>query len=167
MRELEQALARRADRYRGAFDEGPAGSVAGAISNGGGAAREDPRDALLIRGGDRRGGRSGQPGKALEPGARIGTSSARRQFESLRLRPDLADCSHCAAMSIRGCDAWPAGDFDAIILAMAGLKRLGKLGAPEGISLRPLDERSLCRPAVRRRWRSSAARGRSAASRMN
>lgn len=32
------------------------------------------------------------------------------------------------------------GDFDAIMLAMAGLKRLGKIGSLDGIKLYPLDE---------------------------
>ena len=33
------------------------------------------------------------------------------------------------------------GDFDAIMLAVAGLKRLGRLDPPDGITLAALDER--------------------------
>ncbi len=44
--------------------------------------RADPRDALLAR-------TAGDSLDALPNGARLGTSSARRRFEALRLRPDL------------------------------------------------------------------------------
>ena len=43
----------------------------------------------------------------------------------------------CAATSIRGSRDWWPADFDAIILAMAGLKRLGKL---DGLDFIELDE---------------------------
>jgi hydroxymethylbilane synthase len=91
--------------------------------------RENPRDALVTR---VRGGWNG-----LRSGARLGTSSTRRRFEALRLRPDLA------VMPLRGnidtrLARLAAGDFDAIILAMAGLRRLGKTGA---IECTELDER--------------------------
>src|ERR1700674_4048221 len=91
--------------------------------------RENPRDALVTR---VLGGWNG-----LRRGARLGTSSTRRQLEALRLRPDLA------VMPLRGnidtrLARLAAGDFDAIILAMAGLRRLGKLDA---IACTELDER--------------------------
>src|ERR1700730_3749906 len=47
--------------------------------------RADPRDALLSR----TGGGAANTLAALTRGARLGTSSARRRFEALRLRPDL------------------------------------------------------------------------------
>jgi len=80
-------------------------------------AREDARDALI--------GRS--PGirlPDLPPGAVIGTGSVRRQAQVLALRPDLA------ARDIRGnvgtrLSKLDAGGYDAIILACAGLRRLG------------------------------------------
>jgi hydroxymethylbilane synthase len=79
--------------------------------------RENPRDGL-ITGAD--GGWDGLP-----HGARLGTSSTRRRLEALRLRPDLQ------VMPLRGnvdtrLARLAAGDFDAIILAIAGLRRLGK-----------------------------------------
>jgi hydroxymethylbilane synthase len=91
--------------------------------------RENPRDALVTR---VRGGWNG-----LRRGARLGTSSTRRRFEASRLRPDLA------VMPLRGnidtrLARLAAGDFDAIILATAGLRRLGRTGAIEYIEL---DER--------------------------
>jgi hydroxymethylbilane synthase len=91
--------------------------------------RENPRDALITR--------AGGGWNELRHGARLGTSSTRRRLEALRLRPDLA------VMPLRGnvdtrLARLAAGDFDAIILAIAGLRRLGKLGA---IEFTELDER--------------------------
>lgn len=76
-------------------------------------AREDPHDAI-----------AGRPLQELEEGARIGTSSIRRAAQLRRLRPDLA------ILPIRGnvdtrLRKLDAGDYDSIILAAAGLKRLG------------------------------------------
>ncbi len=89
-------------------------------------ARENPHDALITRAG---GGWS-----QLAPGARLGTSSTRRRLEALRLRPDLD------VMPLRGnvdtrLARLAAGDFDAIILAVAGLRRLGKFDALECVEL--------------------------------
>ena len=60
----------------------------------------------------------------LPSGARVGTGSRRRQSQLLHARPDLA------VVDIRGnvetrLQKLDAGDYDAIILAEAGLKRLG------------------------------------------
>ena len=62
--------------------------------------------------------------KDLPQGARLGTSSARRRAQALALRPDLD------VQPIRGnvntrLAKLDAGEFDAIILAYAGLLRLG------------------------------------------
>ncbi|MBV8453008.1 MAG: hydroxymethylbilane synthase [Deltaproteobacteria bacterium] len=78
--------------------------------------REVPYDVLLSQG---HGGWT-----SLPQGARLGTSSVRRRLEALRLRPDLA------VLPLRGnvdsrIRRLRAGDFDAIILAAAGLRRLG------------------------------------------
>ena len=82
-------------------------------------ARDDPRDALL------------SPSAAclaeLPAGARVGTASLRRQAQLLRRRPDLS------VIPIRGnvntrLDKLMAGEFDAIVLALCGLERLGKAG---------------------------------------
>lgn len=61
---------------------------------------------------------------ALPPGARVGTSSLRRAAQVLRLRPDLR------CLPIRGnvgtrLRKLAAGDYDAVLLAAAGLLRLG------------------------------------------
>ncbi len=74
--------------------------------------REDPRDALLGRRLDE-----------LPPGARVGTSSSRRAAQLRVLRRDLA------IESIRGnvdtrIRKWKEGQYDAIVLAVAGLRRL-------------------------------------------
>ena len=82
--------------------------------------REDARDAFL--------GRGVQRLIDLAPGARLGTASLRRQAQSLALRPDLR------IEMLRGnVDTRMArlaqGDFDGILLACAGLERLGLAGA--------------------------------------
>ncbi len=78
--------------------------------------REDPRDALLSR--------DGVTLAALPRGARVGTSSLRRRAFLSRLRPDLT------LLELRGnvptrIERLKKGDYDAIVLAAAGLKRLG------------------------------------------
>jgi hydroxymethylbilane synthase len=78
--------------------------------------REDPRDALLTR--------DGVGLKSLPPGARVGTSSLRRRAFLSRTRPDLK------LLELRGnvptrVERLKKGDYDAIILAAAGLRRLG------------------------------------------
>jgi hydroxymethylbilane synthase len=78
--------------------------------------REDPRDALLSR--------SAQSLEDLPSGARVGTSSLRRRAFLARARRDLA------ALDLRGnvptrVERLAEGRYDAIILAAAGLERLG------------------------------------------
>jgi hydroxymethylbilane synthase len=80
--------------------------------------REDVRDALVARSGI-----SGFNG--LPIGARIGTSSLRRQSQLHYARSDLA------LFPIRGnvdtrLRKLDSGDFDAVVLASAGLRRLGR-----------------------------------------
>lgn len=81
--------------------------------------REDPRDCLISR--------TGRTLKTLPPGARIGTSSLRRQAQIRHQRPDLqvADLRGNADTRLKKLDA---GEFDAIVLAMAGVNRLGLAG---------------------------------------
>ena len=101
--------------------------------------RADPRDALLSR----TGGGAANTLAALTRGARLGTSSARRRFEALRLRPDLETVALRGNVDTR-LARLAAGDFDAIILAMAGLTRLehGKGdAAASGVAFAVLDER--------------------------
>ncbi|MFM9067261.1 MAG: hydroxymethylbilane synthase, partial [Planctomycetota bacterium] len=60
----------------------------------------------------------------LPVSARIGTGSTRRQAQLLHVRPDLqlSDLRGNVETRLRRLDS---GDFDAIVLAEAGLKRLG------------------------------------------
>lgn len=75
----------------------------------------DPRDALV---GD------GTALHALPPGARIGTSSLRRQCQLRALRPDLQIGFVRGNLGTR-LGRLDKGDFDALVLAAAGLDRLG------------------------------------------
>jgi hydroxymethylbilane synthase len=98
--------------------------------------REDPRDALIMR------SDGGWP--AVTTGARLGTSSTRRRLQALRQRPDLEIAPLRGNVDTR-LARLAAGDFDAIILAMAGLKRLGKLdrfNGLDGLSSAALDDRA-------------------------
>jgi hydroxymethylbilane synthase len=82
-------------------------------------AREDPRDVLV--------GPRGRPVRALSalaPGARVGTCALRRRAQLAERRPDLA------VLDLRGnvptrLAKLDAGGYDAIVLAAAGLLRLG------------------------------------------
>ena len=78
--------------------------------------REDPRDVLVTR--------DGRGLDALAAGARVGTSSLRRRALSLALRPDLAVADLRGNVDTR-LQRLDSGDFDAILLAAAGLNRLG------------------------------------------
>jgi hydroxymethylbilane synthase len=79
--------------------------------------REDPRDVLITL--------TGNGWDGLPPGARLGTSSTRRRLEALRLRSDI-DVQPLRGNIDTRLNRLANGDFDAIILAMAGLKRLGR-----------------------------------------
>ena len=76
--------------------------------------REDPRDALVgVTSFD-----------DLPEGARLGTSSLRRSCQVMQRRPDLQIGFLRGIVNTRLAKL-DAGEFDAIILACAGLKRLG------------------------------------------
>ena len=77
--------------------------------------REDPRDALVSA--------SGATFRGLKPGSTVGTSSARReaQLRAIRRPRNPADPRE-RGHARRKVDA---GEFDAAVLAYAGLKRLG------------------------------------------
>jgi hydroxymethylbilane synthase len=82
-------------------------------------ARDDPRDALVSRGG---------AGLAdLMHGARIGTASLRRRAQLLRYRGDFAIGPMRGNVGTR-LDKLAAGEVDALVLALCGLERLGKAG---------------------------------------
>jgi hydroxymethylbilane synthase len=79
--------------------------------------REDARDALI---GD---GLTGI--KALPQGARVGTASLRRRAQLLHLRPDLEITMLRGNVATR-LRKVAEGEFDATLLAVAGLKRLDR-----------------------------------------
>jgi hydroxymethylbilane synthase len=76
--------------------------------------REDPRDALV----------GVDSFDALPHGAKLGTSSLRRSCQVMQRRPDL-DIGFLRGNVNTRLAKLDAGEFDAIILACAGLKRLG------------------------------------------
>ncbi len=78
--------------------------------------REDPRDVLVTI--------NGESLKELKPGAIVGTSSIRREIQLLALRPDLT-IRQLRGNVLTRLDKLAAAEFDAIVLAAAGLKRLG------------------------------------------
>jgi hydroxymethylbilane synthase len=82
-------------------------------------ARDDPRDAVVSRGG------AGLAG--LPPGARIGTASLRRRAQLLRHRGDFQIAPMRGNVGTR-LDKLGAGEVDALVLALCGLERLGKAG---------------------------------------
>ena len=91
------------------------GLVIGAIPK-----RADPRDALCAR--------DSLTMDTLPPGARIGTGSPRRVAQLKARRPDLE------VVGIRGnvdtrLGKVASGELDAVVLAAAGLERLGRLDA--------------------------------------
>jgi hydroxymethylbilane synthase len=96
--------------------------------------RADARDALLTASAGGLGG--------LPRGARVGTSSLRRQAQLLAARPDLAIETLRGNVDTR-LRRLDAGDMDAIVLACAGLIRLG-LEARITARLDP----KVCLPAV-------------------
>lgn len=82
--------------------------------------REDPRDALVARGGVKL--------ADLPAAARIGTGSPRRAAQLMLLRPDVRP------VPIRGnagtrLGKIDSGEVDAVVLAYAGLARIGRLEA--------------------------------------
>jgi hydroxymethylbilane synthase len=91
--------------------------------------REDPRDVFISR--------KARSLSGLAGGASLGTASLRRQAIAKRARPDLR------VLPLRGnvetrLRKLDAGDVDATILALAGLKRLGL--ADEAISIMGAEE---------------------------
>ena len=107
----------------------PAGLILTAITE-----RADPYDALVSN--------SYHSIDELPQGAILGTSSLRRQAQLLHYRPDLVirDLRGNLDTRLRKLDE---GQFDGIILAAAGLKRLGW-----GEKIRQLLSIEICLPAV-------------------
>ncbi len=78
--------------------------------------REEPRDAYV-------GGAASL--EELPDGARVGTSSLRRSAQLLALRPDL-EVSELRGNVDTRLRRLEEGDFDGVVLAVAGLRRLGR-----------------------------------------
>jgi hydroxymethylbilane synthase len=96
--------------------EQPAGLVISAIPP-----RENPADVLISR--------SEYTLKTLPRGARVGTSSTRRAAQLLHRRPDLRMLDLRGNVNTRIRKALASdGDYDAIILAYAGVERLNMGG---------------------------------------
>ena len=109
--------------------EVPEGLVITAITE-----RYDPGDAVISP--------RYQTLAALPPGAKVGTSSLRRRAQLLAARPDLTLFDLRGNVNTR-LEKLDAGEYDAIILAAAGLKRLGF-----GDRITEVLPRALCLPAV-------------------
>ncbi len=127
VREIEQAL------LRGTIDVAvhslkdlpaamPAGLCLGAFPR-----REDPRDVLLTR--------TGRALEDLDAGSVVGTSSPRRRALVLAARPDLVVEPLRGNVDTRMVKL-ESGTYDAIILAAAGLHRLGVI-PPHAVALDP------------------------------
>ncbi len=95
------------------IDDGP-GLTLGAICE-----REEARDALVAR--------DGRTLETLPVGAQIGTSSLRRAAQILAARPDVTILPLRGNVDTRVRKALN-GDYDAIVLAAAGLRRLDLAG---------------------------------------
>ena len=116
LKELERALLDGdADLAVHSMKDVPADMMAGLVLDAV-LPRANPYDALVSR--------DGRLLADLPPGSRIGTSSLRRQSMLLALRPDLEvlDLRGNVDTRLRKLDE---GQYDAIILACAGLQRLG------------------------------------------
>jgi hydroxymethylbilane synthase len=101
--------------------EDPEGIVVGAVPE-----RADPFDVLVTR-----------DTEPLKPGALVGTSSLRRQAQLLRLHPEfhLTDMRGNVDTRLKKLEA---GEVDGLVLAAAGLNRLGV--TPAAARPLPLDE---------------------------
>jgi hydroxymethylbilane synthase len=94
--------------------EQPSGLVVAAVPE-----REDARDVLITR--------DGKQFAQLPPGARVGTSSVRRQAQLRKLRSDLELVPMRGNLDTR-LRRLARGDCDALVLAAAGVHRLGLRG---------------------------------------
>jgi hydroxymethylbilane synthase len=116
VKEIEEALlARRVDLAVHSMKDVPA-SLAPGLTFAAVPAREDTSDVLIARS---TGGLAGLPS-----GARIGTSSLRRAAFVRHARPDVEVTPLRGNVDTR-ITRWRTGDVDALVLAAAGLQRLG------------------------------------------
>jgi len=117
VKELEQALADgRADIAVHSMKDLPA-ALGPAYRIAAVPAREDARDAIISR--------RGVGVREMPRGARLGTSSMRRRFMALRLNAGLEVVALRGNVDTR-LSKVESGELDAIVVAVAGLKRLGR-----------------------------------------
>jgi hydroxymethylbilane synthase len=109
--------------------EQPAGLAIAAVPE-----RHDPRDVLLTP--------DGAAFEELSPGTVLGTGSFRRRTQLLHAREDLDTCPVRGNVDTR-VNKLLRGDFGGLVLALAGLERLGINRVP----YRPIDA-TVCLPAV-------------------
>ena len=134
LKEIEEALlAGQADLAVHSLKDVPA-ELAPGLHIGCVPKREDPRDAIKTR--------TGCTFLELPPGARVGTSSLRRQIQLKAVRPDLefVPIRGNVDTRLRRCEE---GVVDAVVLAHAGIRRLGR--ASEITELLSPD---VCLPAI-------------------
>jgi hydroxymethylbilane synthase len=116
LKEIEEALVeRRADFAVHSIKDVPA-ELAPGLRIAAVPAREDPRDAIVTR--------EGRPFLELPQGALVGTSSLRRVALLRQKRPDLRFAPLRGNVDTR-LRKLSEGECDAIVLAYAGLRRLG------------------------------------------
>jgi hydroxymethylbilane synthase len=99
--------------------------------------REKSGDALVLPPAESAAATAAADLQSLPPGARVGTGSLRRQAQLRHARPDLQ------LLEIRGnvetrLKKLDAGEYDAIVLAVAGLTRLGLEARISQLLLSPL-----------------------------
>lgn len=134
VREIEEALlSRRIDlavhSLKDLPTEQPAGLHLVAVSE-----RHDPRDAIMSP--------AGLDLESLPRGAVLGTGSFRRRTQLLHIRPDLAIKPIRGNLQTR-IRKLVEGRYDALVLALAGVQRLGM----DELPVRPVPEEQ-CLPAV-------------------
>jgi hydroxymethylbilane synthase len=139
VREIEEALLERqidcaVHSYKDLPTTSPAGLVVAAVPE-----RRDVADWLLCRREARSAGDGLLP---LGRGARVGTSSARRQAWLRHYRPDLAIAPLRGNVPTR-IRRLAAGDYDAIVLAGAGIDRLNEAGDTLAAHLAGLEQTRL------------------------
>ena len=134
LKEIEEALlAGEADLAVHSLKDVP-GQLAAGLQLGCVPKREDPRDAVRTR--------TGCSFLELPTGAKVGTSSLRRTVQLRALRPDLdyVPLRGNVDTRLRRCDE---GVVDAVVLAYAGLRRLGRADV-----VTELLSADVCLPAV-------------------
>ncbi len=134
VRQIEEALlARRVDFAVHSMKDLPTTQPPG-LSIAAVPARHDPRDAILTP--------DGLDFSELPRGSVLGTGSFRRRFQLLHARPDLRTIPVRGNVDTR-VRKLREMQFDALVLAVAGIERLGI----RGVCVRPIPE-DVCLPAV-------------------